>query len=285
MNARLTKNGLKVNNRKKMWILKLNEIQQGDCLELMKDIPDGSLDLTVTSPPYDNLRAYNGFSFDFEGIANELYRVTKPGGVIVWIVGDSVHKGSETLTSFKQALYFKDIGFNVHDTMIFEKSTSPFPERNRYNQKFEYMFIISKGKPKTSNLLKEIAYSNLKRLGKKDGSYRQKDGAIEDGKYESRKKEKTKGNIWYYAVGMNCTTKDKYAFEHPAMFPEKLAEDHILSWSNPGDIVFDPMAGAGTTCKMAMLNNRRYLGMEISKEYVDIANERIKSSQLVADLS
>ncbi|WP_144625132.1 DNA-methyltransferase [Bacillus altitudinis] len=255
--------------------LELNRIYQFDCVEGMKLIPENSIDLTVTSPPYDQLRDYKGYSFNFEEVAQELYRITSIGGVLVWVVGDSVKNGSETLTSFKHALYFKEIGFNAHDTMIFEKSTSPFPERNRYNQKFEYMFIFSKGKPKVANLLKEIARSNLKRLGKQDGSYRKQNGEIYEGKYESRKKEKTKGNIWYYAVGMNCTTKDKFAFEHPAMFPEKLAEDHILSWSNEHDIVFDPFIGSGTTAKMAQINNRKWLGFEVSPEYIEIANKRL----------
>ena len=238
-------------------------------------MPDNCIDLTVTSPPYDDLRKYNGYLFDFEGVAQQLYRVTKTGGAVVWVVGDSVQKGSETLNSFTQALYFKEFGFNVHDTMIFVKSTSPFPEQNRYNQKFEYMFVFTKGKPTTSNLQKEIAHSNLSRIGKRDGGYRQQDGSIEAGKYDSRKKEKTKGNVWYYPVGMNCTTKDKFAFQHPAMFPEQLAHDHILSWSNEGDLVFDPMCGSGTTLKMAKKLGRNYLGIDISEEYCEISRRRV----------
>jgi len=250
--------------------IELNKFYIGESVQFMKEnIPDNFVDLTVTSPPYDSLRSYKGFIFDYQSMFKELYRVTKLGGVVVWIVGDKTEKGSESLTSFKHALYAKEIGFNVHDTMIYEKSTSPFPESNRYNQKFEYMFILTKGKPKTTNLLKEIAHSNLNRLGKKDGSYRQQNGDIEHGKYDSRKKDKTKGNIWYYAVGMNCTTKDKIAFQHPAQFPEQLALDHILSWSNEGDIVLDPMCGSGTVAKMAFLNNRNFIGIDMSEEYIN----------------
>lgn len=256
-------------------MIELNKIYNEDCLEGMKRIPDCSIDLTVTSPPYDDLRKYNGFSWDFEGVAQELFRVTKDGGIVVWIVGDKVEKGSESCSSFRQALYFKDVGFNLHDTMIYEKSTAPFPEQTRYVQKFEYMFVLSKGKPKTHNLQKEIAESNLKRLGKKDGTYRSDDGEMTKGKYESRKKYKTKGNIWRYAVGMNCSTKDKIAFQHPAIFPEKLVEDHIISWSNPLDVVLDPFMGSGTTAKMALLNDRNYVGFELSDTYCEIANERI----------
>lgn len=273
-------------------MLELNKIHHGDCLELMKDIPDNIIDLTVTSPPYDNLRNYNGFSFDFEGTAKELYRATKLGGVVVWVVGDATVKGSETLTSFKQALFFKEIGFNVHDTMIYQK-TSPYPANVRYQQDFEYMFVLSKGKPKTFNPLQEMKSEKevqkiLKgRMNPGTSTYRNKDGTIRHQDESSRRRlikaskkiTKNRSNIWKINAGYMISTKDKIAFEHPATFPEQLAKDHILSWSNPGDIVFDPMCGAGTTCKMAMLNDRKYLGMEISEEYVDIANKRIEEHQ------
>jgi len=251
-------------------LIELNKFYIGESVQFIKDnIPDNFVDLTVTSPPYGDLRKYKGFIFDYKLMFNELYRVTKQGGVVVWIIGDKTEKGTESLTSFKHALYAKEIGFNVHDTMIYEKSTSPFPESIRYNQKFEYMFILTKGKPKTINLQKETAHSNLNRLGKKDGSYRQQNGDMEHGKYDSRKKDKIKGNIWYYAVGMNCTTKDKIAFQHPAQFPEQLAQDHIFSWSNEGDIVLDPMCGSAITCKMAFLNKRNFIGIDTSEEYIN----------------
>lgn len=263
-------------------MLELNKIHHGDCLELMKDIPDNIIDLTVTSPPYDNLRTYNGFSFDFENVAKELYRVTKPGGVVVWVVGDATIKGSETGTSFKQALYFKEIGFNLHDTMIYKKH-SPFPPNTRYWQTFEYMFVLSKGKPKTFNpLMQDKRY-----IERGHFSGRNSNGELikESGNVTKRldaakkKKQRIKDNIWDIKNGYMKSTTDKIAYKHPAIFPDKLAENHILSWSNPGDIVFDPMAGAGTTCKMAMLNDRKYLGIEISEEYVDIANKRIEEHQ------
>lgn len=257
-------------------MLELNKIHQGDCLELMKDMPDESVDLTVTSPPYDNLRDYKGYSFDFKRIANELYRITKSGAVVVWVVGDSTVKGSETLTSFKQAIYFNEIGFNIHDTMIYKKNKVPVydPRQHRYKNNFEYMFIFSKGKPKSFNPIKDVPVKSVGKITKvqqrlKDGTFR-RDRTIKLGESQAR------GAIWEYVTGV----EEKIAYKHPAVFPGKLAEDHIISWSNPGEIVFDPMAGAGTTCKMAMLNNRQYLGMEISKEYVDIANERINQSQL-----
>ena len=255
-------------------MIELNKIHHGDCLELMKDIPDNTIDLTVTSPPYDNLRSYNGFSFNFEGVAKELYRATKNGGVVVWVVGDSYDKkGSETLTSFKQAIYFKDIGFNIHDTMIYQKNSYPFPPSNRYYQQFEYMFVLSKGKPKTHNLLRQE--TKWRKNTKEVSTTRNADGTTSEMKYEKGKKTRILDNVWNINTGYMRTTKDKFAYEHPAMFPEELAEKHIITWSNPGDLVFDPMAGAGTTCKMAKLNDRKYLGIEISEEYVDIANKRL----------
>ena len=259
-------------------MLELNKIYNMDCLEGLKLIDDNSIDLTVTSPPYDNLRTYNGFTWNFEEISKELYRVTKDGGVVVWVVGDGHDKqGSETLTSFKQALYFKDVGFVAHDTMIYQKNSYPFPPTNRYYQQFEYMFVFSKGKPQTTNI------QTQKTLWRKDtkeiSTYRKPSGETTNMKYEKGKETRKMDNVWMVNTGYMRTTKDKYAYQHPAMFPEELAERHILSWSNIGDIVLDPFMGSGTTAKMAYLNNRNYIGFEISKDYYDIANKRIEAAQ------
>lgn len=253
--------------------MEFNKIYNMDCVEGMKMIEDGSIDLTVTSPPYDNLRKYNGFSFDFESVAKELYRVTKDGGVVVWVVGDSTINGSESGTSFKQALYFKEIGFKLHDTMIYMKKTPPLTHK-RYEQEFEYMFVFVKGKIKTFNpILIPKKYMD-KRKNKAFG--RNKDNSHDLG-FSSKKEMRIKGNIWEYLVGGGKSTKDKIAFKHPAIFPDKLAEDHILSWSNENDVVLDPFMGSGTTAKMAILNNRNYIGFEISEEYCKIAKERIEN--------
>ena len=247
----------------------------GDCLEVMKTMEDNSIDLTVTSPPYDNLRDYNGYTFDFEGIAKELYRVTKDGGVVVWVVGDATIKGSETGTSFKQALYFKEIGFNLHDTMIYNKNNFAYPPVNRYFQTFEYMFVFCKGKPKTFNPIRVPTKYKNKEIGMKSSTTRLKTGETVKNKYLSYKSDRIKENVWLYNGGYGKSTLDKIAFNHPAIFPEKLAEDHILSWSNEGDIVLDPMCGSGTTLKMAKKNNRNYIGIDCSEEYFKIANKRL----------
>ena len=239
----------------------------------------GCIDLTVTSPPYDNLRSYKGYSFDFENIAKELYRVIKPGGVLVWVVGDATVKGSETGTSFRQALYFKDVcGFNLHDTMIYAKKNFPPKTHRRYEQQFEYMFVLSKGSPKTFNPLTEVCStvggtrdrSKLTCASSKDGgATRTRTEIVET------KATKYRTNIWYYGLGLNATTRDKAAFKHPAIFPEKLAEEHILSWSNPGDLVLDPFGGSGTTAKMAALNGRNFIHIDCSEEYMEIARQRV----------
>lgn len=246
----------------------------GDCLEEMRKIPEESIDLTITSPPYDNLRTYNGYSFDFESIARELYRITKSGGVVVWVVGDSVVKGSETMTSFKQALFFNKIGFNLHDTMIYQKTGIPFPSKTRYLQCFEYMFVLSKGKPKTINLLEDRPNATAGQT-RKSRKYRTKDGTFVKGSEKPIKEYGVRFNIWKYQTGQYKSTKDLEAFKHPAIFPEALAEDHILSWSDEGDTVLDCFMGSGTTGKMALLNKRKFIGIEISKEYCEIAKERI----------
>ena len=252
----------------------------GDCLEIMKNIPDGSVDLTVTSPPYDNLRTYNGnidhWNFEkFKSIAKELYRVTKQGGVVVWVVADATIKGSETGTSFRQALWFMDCGFNLHDTMIYKKTKFPPIDPTtayRYTGCFEYMFVFSKGKPKCCNYIKE----KCKHAGKRAVSYQRS----ENDKLRYDRKEKNKNhivndykikcNVWEYA---SCSVKG-----HPAPFPEQLANDHIISWSNEGDTVLDCFMGSGTTGKMAVLNNRRFIGIELDENYFKIAKERMESS-------
>jgi DNA modification methylase len=252
-------------------LVKLNEIYCADCVEFMKKMDDNFVDLTVTSPPYDNLRNYNGYSFNCEEIAKELYRVTKKGGIVVWVVGDKIVKGNKTLTSFKQALTFQSVGFNVHDVMIYRKKNTPFMRSNAYTNCYEYMFVFSKGSPKTFNPLKEPTirngYEMLVCNKKADGVNKKVLGKLN--------KEKVKTNIWDYAVGLGGSTKDKIAFGHPAIFPEQLAHDHIISWSNENDIVLDPMMGSGTTGKMAKLLNRNFIGIEISKEYFEIAKARI----------
>ena len=255
-------------------MLELNKIYNMDCLNGLKQLDDESIDLTVTSPPYDDLRKYNN-NFDFKNIAKELYRVTKDGGVVVWVVADKTKNGSETGTSFKQALFFKDIGFNLHDTMIYMSDKPPLTH-NRYEQKFEYMFVFSKGKPKTFNpIMEECKYAGS---DKKARTFRHTGDELQETHIKNKvNKEKIKGNVWYFSTGYNKSTKDIIAFKHPAIFPEQLANDHIISWSNEGDTVLDIFSGSGTTAKMAKLNNRNYIGFEISKEYCDIAENRIEN--------
>ncbi len=248
--------------------MEINKIHNEDCLKTMASMPDNFIDLTITSPPYDGLREYNGYTFEFEKIAKELYRVTKEGGVLVWVVGDATIKGNETGSSFSQALYFKEIGFNLHDTMIWHKPNSfNFGSNSCYRQSFEYMFVFSKGKVKTINLIKDIP---TKLKGQKVKGARKHANGVRDivpdfvvGDYKKR------NNIWEIPVGTSNNG-------HPAIFPEKLAEDHILSWSNEGDLIYDPMIGSGTIAKMAILNSREFIGSEISKEYCEEANKRIK---------
>lgn len=258
----------------------INQIHNANCLDVLKQMDDSFIDLTITSPPYDGQRIYNGYVFDFENIARELYRVTKHGGVVVWIVNDQTIDGSETGTSFRQALFFKDIGFNLHDTMIYRKNSLTFPDTNRYYQCWEYMFVLSKGKPKTVNLIRDKVN---KQSGKTiTGNYRDTDGSLKE-MIGSKKKRSIKDlgvrwNIWEYNTGWQHSYKEEYLRKHPAIYPEKLAEDHILSWSNPGDLVLDPMCGSGTTCKMAKLNGRKYIGIEISEEYCKLANRRVEEA-------
>lgn len=253
-----------------------NRIYEGDCARLMRRIQTDCVDLVVTSPPYDDLRVYNGYAFDFEAIAKQMLRVLKEGGVAVWVVGDRIN-GGRSLTSFRQGVAFQELGFVMHDVMIYQKENTPFQRANAYTNCYEFMFVLSKGgPPQTFNPLR----CETARHGTETAVY----GKGADGDNSKRRavtlgKSKVRNNIWPYAVGAGGTTNDRWAFKHKAMFPEKLARDHILSWSNPGDLVLDPMCGAGTTLKMAKETGRQYMGIEISHEYARLARRRVKEAK------
>jgi site-specific DNA-methyltransferase (adenine-specific) len=269
--------------------MKLNKIYNEDCLITLSKVDDNFIDLTVTSPPYDDLRTYNnhisgkkteynGYSFDFENIAKELYRTTKDGGVVVWVVGDATEKGSETGTSFRQALYFKELGFKIHDTMIYMKNNFSNPSSNRYHQIFEYMFVLSKGKPKVFNPIKDrknIYGGQVGSWGK--NTSRQVDGSMLERKKKIIEEYGQRYNVWTYKTSKNGQ-EDEIAYQHPAIFPIQLVKDHIFSWTNEGDIVYDPFMGSGTTAKASIQTNRLYIGSEISKEYCEICKIRLNET-------
>jgi site-specific DNA-methyltransferase (adenine-specific) len=252
----------------------------GDNCEVMRTMPSESIDLVVTSPPYDDLRTYGGHSWDFYGVAWNLKRLLKPGGVIVWVVGDATVDGSETGTSMRQALHFQQLGLRIHDTMIYEKHSFRFPDETRYYQTWEYMFVMSRGKPKTYSPIEDrvVKYAGQKVHGTSidENGNRYSVNDVE----RVMKAMGARHNVWRYANGKGVTTEDSYAFNHPAMFPESLARDHILSWSNEGDIVLDPFSGSGTTAKMAKHNGRKYIGIEVNPDYIEISKQRLAQGVL-----
>ncbi len=266
-----------------------NKIYNENCLDTMAKMSDNFIDLTITSPPYDDLRTYsnhingnkkslNGYSFPFEKIAKELYRVTKNGGVVVWVVGDETVRGNETGNSFRQALFFKECGFKLFDTMIYAKPPrGACGNNNTYWQTFEYMFILSKDSPKTINLIKDRANKDSREGD--NGTKRLQNGTLLKlsrggyGEYGRRT------NIWEYNIGKGHSTGDDIAFEHPAIFPEKLANDHVYTWSNKGELVYDPMMGSGTVAKICLLKEREYIGSEINSKYCEIAKKRILATK------
>ena len=255
-----------------------NVIICGEAASVMAGFPAECIDLTVTSPPYDSLREYQGYVFDFEAIAQQLYRVTKPGGVVVWVVGDATVNGSETGTSFKQALRFKEIGFNLHDTMIYgKKAVGACGSHEAYWQAFEFMFVFSKGKIATVNRIADMR--NLTAGSERGSSPKQEMVGTRLIKKSGIKIKEfgVRTNIWFYDVGF-ATGDDKT--DHPAPFPEQLTADHIRSWSNEGDVVLDCFMGSGTVAKAARILGRKYIGIDISQTYCDIATERLSQSVL-----
>ena len=266
-------------------MIESNKIYNESCLETMSKMNNESIDLVLTSPPYDDLRTYNkfvtgnktefnGYSSPFEDIAKELYRITKPGGVVVWVVGDATNKGSETGTSFRQALFFKECGFDLYDTMIYQKTGTPFPQKDRYNQIFEYMFVFSKGKPKTFNpVMKKNVTAGAVRNSRK---FRNAEGEMIPGFNGKPVNEwGVENNIWIIRNGMYKSSKDIVAFEHPAIFPEELALKHIISWTSENDLVYDPFMGSGTTAKCSIQLNRNWIGSEIDSDYYELIKKRM----------
>lgn len=265
----------------------MNKLICGDSAQVLKEFPDNHFDMVLTSPPYDSVRSYSdnlaSWSTEaFETIATQLYRTTKNGGVVCWVVNDQYIDGGRSLTSFKQALFFQSLGFKMHDCMIYQKSGFNFPANNRYHQVYEFIFVLSKGKPKTFNPLidRKNAYPGQKAHGKHRGAnendYRDMSQIVKAkpaGEYGKRY------NVWYVKVGGGHVASDKFAHCHPAIFPESLAGDLIYSFSNEGDIILDPFLGSGTTIKMAAKMNRSFVGIDVSEEYIRIASQRLESLQ------
>lgn len=264
-------------------MIKVNKIKNtvinSDSIKFLSKVPSCTFDMVITSPPYDSLRDYDGKSdwnfSKFKKIANQLFRVLKEGGVIVWVVGDQTNNGNKTLTSFRQALYFQEIGLKMYDVMIYEKIGTAPPHPNRYFNSFEFMFVLSKGKPKTINLLRDkknkwgglSTYSEITR--------REKNGTLTKKSKKIINKFGVRTNIWKYANGKGFATRDEIAYQHPAIFPEKLVYDHLLSWSKEGDLILDPFSGSGTTGKVCVELKRNFVLIDAVEKYCNIAKKRI----------
>lgn len=254
------------------------DVLVGDARVVLETLPAASIDLTLTSPPYDNLRKYGGFAFSFEAIALELFRVTKPGGVVVWVVGDATIRGNETGTSFRQALFFRDVcGFRLADTMIYHKTDVAFPRygHRKYPGAHEYMFILSKGPIRTFNLIRDRR--NKLAGAVMSGTVRQADGSVKMSRATGKAVAEfgARSNVWGYSTGYGKSAAGTLAYQHPAIFPEALARDHILSWSNPGDTVLDPFFGSGTTGLVADQLGRNCIGIELNEQYAALARSRL----------
>lgn len=270
-------------------MLDINTTHLMNCIDGMQQMEAESVDLVVTSPPYDDLRSYNDSSkWDhnvFKQVADELSRVLKPGGVIMWNVNDATVKGSETGSSFRQCLYFMDAhGLRLHDTMIYEKTGTAFasgPNSVRYTQIFEYCFILSKGKPKTINLIqdKKNKWAGYTSFG--NAKTRKKDGTMHDPGRKSNEIREwgVRTNIWKIKNSGGFGQSSKASYKHPATMPEELARGHILSWSNENDLILDPFMGAGTTAQVALEENRNFIGFEIDDTYHQMCIDRITPMQ------
>lgn len=263
--------------------LPLDTIIHGDCVDVMQSFPDDSIDLCITSPPYDDLRQYNGFRFDIDAVTPELYRIMKSGGVVVWIVADGTHKRARTGTSIRHKISFMNAGFAVHDWMIYHKIGIRYPDSSRYYSGFEFMPVFSKGFPKTINQIRDR--ENKSAGERKTYSRREKNGSITETGSVVMNQFGVRTNVWSYSSGSLTSAPDKLAFRHPALMPLALAEDHVVSWSKRGETVLDICCGSGQVPIAATIRDRRYIGIDCSREYVELARERLSlyRSELDAD--
>ncbi len=261
-------------------MININKIYNEDCIKTMESMQNEFIDMTITSPPYDDMRSYKGNNlFKFKKVCESLYRVTKDGGVVVWVIGDQTKNWNESGTSFKHALYFKKVGFNLFDTMIYLKKPRGACGNNQsYWQTFEYMFVFSKGRPKTINLIYDRENKDSRKGDR--GTKRLHNGDLFNHSRGGYAKFGRRTNVWEYNVGRGHSTKDEIAFKHPAIYPEKLVKDHLISWSKEGDLVYDPFMGSGTTAKMCKTNNRNYIGSEINPDYVRYSVKRLSGIEM-----
>lgn len=259
--------------------MELDQIHCGDNCDVMGELPRECIDLVVTSPPYDDLRTYCGHSWDFFGVAWQLVRVLKPGGVIVWVVSDATKNGSETGSSMEQALHFKRLGLNLHDTMVYQIAGTGAKGSNlAYWQEWEYCFVLTKARPKTVNRIADV---KNKRAGAVCTKGRlAADGTDKDTNNRTVKETGIRGNVWRYHAGNNGNNNEG----HPAVFPLALVSDHIATWSGTGDTVLDPFVGSGTTAKAAKDLGRRFIGIDVNPEYCEMAQRRVAQDTLQFDV-
>ena len=255
----------------------------GDCVELLPTLPQA--DLILTSPPYGTMRDYGGHEFDWRVVADAIVPALAPGGVLVWIVKDQTIDGSKSGESFRQALYFLDAGLRLHDVLIYRKAANSNPTPNRVFQDSEFMFVFSNGAPRTANITKDVpslwagTTRGINGTGRSSkGNNPTSPGKRLIGPYKNR------GTVWEYLVGYGHSAPDFLdAHDHPAIFPLTLAKDHISMWTNPGDLVIDPMCGSGTTLRAAKDLNRRYIGIDIHAPYVALAEQRLSQQAMALE--
>lgn len=261
--------------------LPINTILHGDSAEVMQSFPDKCIPLTVTSPPYAKMRLYGGHDYTwetFKSVATQLVRITMEGGVICWVVRNQIVKERENLQAEKEKLFFADdLGLWPHQTIIGAPKGVPLPQSRRYASNFDYVYVFSKGHPRIVNIIRDRRNSRFGDL-KSNRLIRESNGSerLACGGEYAIAKWGFRSNLWSYSTGGNHTATDRISAKHPARMGEPLAEDLIISFSKPGDLVFDPFAGAGTSLKMALLNQRQWLGVEIFDEYVELIEKRMR---------
>jgi hypothetical protein len=255
-----------------------NAILLGDALEILSRIPAGSIPLTLFSPPYDGIRDYGkNWSLDYKTLGRLLFGATCDGGVCAVVIGDGTKDFAKSLTTFRWAVDWVDnTGWRLFECCIYSRHGNPGAWwTQRFRVDHEYILIFFKG-DRLRCFDKTALMIPSKHAGKVySGTDRLTNGGFKKIEPKAVNDLKCRGTIWGYATSNSEGNRTK--LEHPATFPDRLADDLIHCFSKPGDLVFDPMCGSGTTCVMAAKAKRDYLGIEINPEYHSIAMKRIQA--------
>lgn len=253
----------------------MGHLSIADAIEHASTLASDSVDLVLFSPPYDGVRDYRGnWTLDLPALGSELLRVVKDGGFAVMVIADGTKNQRKSMTTFRTAVAWEDAGWSLFESVIYSRDGRPGAWwATRFRVDHEHILMFYKGKRPRPVTHHDGLRVPSKHAGKKwTGTQRLTDGTLVKTS-ATVAADKCRGTIWHYATSNSEGNRTKA--KHPATFPDALARDVILALSAPGDVVYDPMMGSGTSVVIAAQEGRRWLGNDFFAEYVEIAQQRL----------